>query len=50
MLSFIQTLINNYDESVKMRNYIINNNIKIEKCKNNKNVDELIKYYNEYKI
>ena len=50
MLSYIQTLINNYDESVEMRNCILNNCIKIEQCKDNKNIDELIKYYNEYNI
>ena len=50
MLSFIQTLINNYDESVEMRNCILNNCIKIEQCKDNKNIDELIKYYNKYNI
>ena len=50
MLSFIQTLINNYDESVEMRHCILNNCIKIEQCKDNKNIDELIKYYNEYNI
>ena len=50
MLSFIQTLINNYDESVEMRNCILNNCIKIEQCKDNKNINELIKYYNEYNI
>ena len=46
MLSFIQILINNYDESVEMRNCILNNCIKIEQCKDNKNINELIKYYN----
>ena len=50
MLSFIQTLINNYDESVEMRNCILNNCIKIEQCKDNKNINELIKYYNGYNI
>ena len=50
MLSFIQILINNYDESVEMRNCILNNCIKIEQCKDNKNINELIKYYNKYNI
>ena len=50
MLSFIQILINNYDESVEMRNCILNNHIKIEKCNDNKNKNELIKYYNRYNI
>ena len=50
MLSFIQILINNYDESVEMRNCILNNCIKIEQCKDNKNINELIKYYNGYNI
>ena len=45
MLLYIQTLINNYDESVEMRNCILNNCIKIEQCKDNKNINELIKYY-----
>ena len=50
ILSYIQTLINNYDESVEMRNCILNNCIKIAECLDNKNIDELIKYYNEYNI
>ena len=50
MLLYIQTLINNYDESVEMRNCILNNCIKIEQCKDNKNINELIKYYNKYNI
>ena len=48
MLSFIQTLINNYDESREMKNSILSNNIIIEQCKDNKNINELIKYYNKY--
>ena len=50
MLLYIQQLINNYDESVEMRNCILNNCIKIEQCKDNKNINELIKYYNKYNI
>ena len=50
MLSFIQILINNYDESVEMRNCILNNYFKIFQCKKNKNINELIKYYNKYNI
>ena len=50
MLSFIQTLINNYDESVEMKNSILSNNIKIAECLDNKHIDELIKYYNGYNI
>ena len=50
ILIFIQTLIDNYDESVEMKNSILNNCIKIEQCKDNKNIDELIKYYNGYNI
>ena len=46
MLSFIQILINNYDESVEMKNSIRNNHINIFQCKDNKNINELIKYYN----
>ena len=33
-----------------MRNCILNNCIKIEQCKDNKNINELIKYYNKYNI
>ena len=33
-----------------MRNCILNNCIKIEQCKDNKNINELIKYYNGYNI
>ena len=50
MLSYIQILINNYDESVEMRNCILNNHFKIFQCKKNKNINELIKYYNGYNI
>ena len=44
MLSFIQILINNYDESIEMKNSILSNNIKIAECLDNKHIDELIKY------
>ena len=44
MLSFIQILINNYDESIEMKNSILTNNIKIAECLDNKHIDELIKY------
>ena len=44
MLSYIQTLIDNYDESVEMKNSILNNCIKIEQCKdNNYNISIYIK-------
>ena len=33
-----------------MKNSILSNNIKIAECLDNKNIDELIKYYNEYNI
>ena len=42
----MQIFIDNYDESVEMKNNILNNHIKIEKCTVNKKIDELIKYYN----
>ena len=41
---------NNDDESVEMRHCILNNHFKIFQCKDNKNINELIKYYNEYNI
>ena len=44
MLSFIQILINNYDESIEMKNSILSNNIKTAECLDNKHIDELIKY------
>ena len=50
ILIFIQTLIDNYDESVEMKNSILNNCIKIEQCKHNMKIYELINYYNEYNI
>ena len=43
MLLYIQTLINKYEESVEMRHCILNNCIKIEQCKDNKHIDEVIK-------
>ena len=33
-----------------MKNSILSNNIKIAECLDNKHIDELIKYYNEYNI
>ena len=50
MLSYMQILISNYDESVEIRNCILNNCIKIEQCKDNMNIYELCRYYNEYNI
>ena len=50
MLSFLQILIDNYDGSVEMKNSILAHKINISKCKENANVDDLIKYYNEYNI
>ena len=50
MLSYIHTLINNYDDSEEMIKNILNNSFNIYQCKNNNNIDELIKYYNEYNI
>ena len=50
MLSYLQTLIDNYDKSVEMRNNILNNRFNIYQCKDNKKIEKLIKYYNEYNI
>ena len=50
MLSFLQILINNYDGSTEMMNNILKNRIIIDKCKDNANVDDIIKYYNKYNI
>ena len=50
ILSFIQVLIDNYDGSDKMKKNILDNNIKIYQCKDKKNIDEVIKYYNKYNI
>ena len=50
MLSFIQILINNYDGSKEMKKNILINDINIYQCKYSKNIDEVIKYYNEYTI
>ena len=32
LLTFVRILIDNYDESIKMKNNILNNQIKLEKC------------------
>ena len=50
MLSFLQILINHYDGSNEMKNTIMRNDINIYKCRENTNVDYLIKYYNQYNI
>ena len=50
ILTFIQILIENYDGSIEMEKNILNNNINIYQCKDSKNIDEVIKYFNEYTI
>ena len=47
ILIFNQTLIDNFDESVEMKNSILNYFKKIEQCKH---IYELLNYYNEYNI
>ena len=50
MLSYLEILIDNYDGSIKTENNIMKNKINISKCKENPNIDDIIKYYNEYYI
>ena len=50
VLSFIQTLIDNYDGTEEIRNSILNNRFEIYQCWNNNSREEFIKYYNEYNI
>ena len=50
MLSFLQILIDNYDGSIEMKNNILDNEIKIYKCEDRLNANDLIKYYNCYNI
>ena len=50
MWSFLQKLIDNYDGSVEGKKTKENSTINIYQCKKNANDDDVIKYYNEYKI
>ena len=50
LLSFMEVLIDNYDDSIEMKNNIFNNLIMIYKCIGSKNNDEIIKFFNEYNI
>lgn len=50
MLSFIQILIDNYDGSTEMKNYILDTQINIYECKDSSNSNEVIKYYKNYNI
>ena len=50
MLSFIKLLIDNYDGTIEMKETIMKSTINIYQCKENVNVDDVIKYYNEYNI
>ena len=50
MLSFIQSLLDNYDGSIEMKRTILKNQINIYKCKENANNDDIIKYFNDYNI
>ena len=50
ILTFLEILIDNYDGSKEMKKNILKNDINIYHCKDRKNIDEVIKYYNEYTI
>ena len=50
ILTFLEILINNYDGSKEMKKNILDSDINIYHCKDRKNIDEVIKYYNEYTI
>ena len=50
LLSFMEVLIDNYDDSIEMKNNIFNNLIMIYKCIGSKNSDEIIKFFNDYNI
>ena len=50
MLSFMQILIDNYDGSTEMKNYILDTQINIYECKDSSNSNEVIKYYKNYNI
>ena len=50
MLTFLKILIYNYDGSKEMKKNILDSDINIYHCKDRKNIDEVIKYYNEYTI
>ena len=50
ILSYIQILIDNYDGSIEMKNNIMNNKIKIYKCRIKEDFDIVLKYYNDYTI
>ena len=50
MLTFLEILIDNYDGSNEMKQTILENELKIYQCKDRNNINEVIKYYNEYKI
>ena len=50
ILTFLEILIDNYDGSNEMKQTILENELKIYQCKDRNNINEVIKYYNEYKI
>ena len=50
MLTFLEILIKNYDGSKEMKKNILDSDINIYHCKDSDNIDEVIKYYNEYTI
>ena len=50
VLSFIQQLLMNYDYSIEMKMSIEDNTINVYKCDDDKGINEVIKYFNEYYI
>ena len=50
MLTFLQILIDNYDGTEEKEKNILDSDINIYQCKDSDNIDEVIKYYNEYNI
>ena len=50
MLSSLQILLDNYDGTIEKKNNILDHKINIYKCEENADIEELIRYYNEYNI
>ena len=51
ILSLLQKLIDNYNDSkIMKRNIVLNSNIQVYKCKNDNSLDNVIDYYKTYSI
>ena len=49
-LTCLQTLIDNYDGTIDMKNKILDNSVNIYQCRDSSNSDAVIKYYKNYNI